>query len=71
MIGHIGGCVLSQFLSNASCNAVSIPIIIGAAFPYKQCISSILCKPTCFFGGKVSESSESSVPVIFKIIFQN
>ena len=59
IIGHIFGWFRSKFRSKASCIAVSIAIIIGAASPYSNFISFCLVEPTCFLGGKYDFSSTS------------
>ena len=61
--GQSFGCLKSQFRSKLSCIAVSIPKIIGEAFPYISCISLVLWRPACFCGS----SAASSEPAKYKV----
>lgn len=67
--GQSFGCLKSQFRSKLSCMAVSIPKIIGAAFPYISCISWVLWRPTCFRGG-CAASSEPAKHKVIKLQWQ-
>ena len=50
ILGQYLGCFMSLLLSKAICNAVSMPCIIAAPFPYRSFISAVLRAPGLSLG---------------------